>query len=57
MFQTRSTRGTSNRTTALLAGVAIVSALVAGGASAVEMSFDSAPSLASASAVSAAARI
>ncbi|MGW9405369.1 hypothetical protein ACWGQ2_15520 [Arthrobacter sp. NPDC055585] len=45
MFQTRSTRGTTNRTTALLAGIAIASALVAGGVSAAEMSLDTAPSL------------
>jgi len=45
MFQTRSTRGTTTRTTALLTGIAIASALVAGGVSAVEMSFDTAPTL------------
>ena len=45
MFQTRSARGTTNRTTALLTGIAIASALVAGGVSAVEMSFETAPSL------------
>ena len=45
MFQTRTSQRTSNRTTALLAGIAVASALVAGGVSAVEMSFDTAPTL------------
>ncbi|MFF3039826.1 hypothetical protein [Arthrobacter citreus] len=47
MFQTRTSQRTSNRTTALLAGIAVASALVAGGVSAVEMSFDTAPALSS----------
>ncbi|MBD8042759.1 hypothetical protein H9638_02925 [Arthrobacter sp. Sa2BUA2] len=46
MFQSRSTHGTNNRTTALLTGIAIASALVAGGVSAVEMNFESAPAIA-----------
>ncbi|WP_312181427.1 hypothetical protein [Arthrobacter sp.] len=48
MSQSRSTRGTSNRTTALLTGIAIASALVAGGVTAAEMNFETAPSLAAA---------
>ena len=48
MSQSQSTRGTSNRTTALLTGIAIASALVAGGVTAVEMNFETAPSLAAA---------
>lgn len=46
MFQSRSTHGTSNRTSALLAGIAVASALVAGGVSAAEMNFESAPAVA-----------
>ena len=45
MFQSRTSQRSSNRTTALLAGIAVASALVAGGVSAVEMSFETAPNL------------
>jgi len=48
MFQSRSTHGTTSRTTALLTGIAVASALVAGGVTAVEMNFESAPTLAAA---------
>ena len=47
MYQSRSTHKTStNRTTALLAGIALGSALVAGGVSAAEMNFETAPAMA-----------
>ena len=55
MFQSRSTHGTTNRTTALLTGIAIASALVAGGVTAVEMNFESAPTIATAESAATAA--